>query len=67
MGSLCCCFSGGSLDEEREPLLDGPKNTLAKGESSKAFFAAMEENHRIRTTPKMAARKLGDKKDDQAC
>ena len=40
MGSCC----GKEDDRVREPLLDGPKNTLAKGETSQDFFKAMETN-----------------------
>ena len=62
MGSfLCCCRSGER--PEMEPLLDGPKNVLAKGETSKDFFKAMEANHSAKTTPKMPRRQVEDRQE----
>jgi hypothetical protein len=61
---FCCCPRGSR--PEREPLLDGPKNVLAKGETSKEFFHAMEQNHVIKTTPKMP-RKVMKKTTDDEC
>lgn len=39
-----CCYSNADERATREPLLDGPKNVLAKGEKSADFFKAMEIN-----------------------